>query len=146
MSANEGPAASLLAGKGQILVVSLHLAAPRCKKAPAPRLREGVEAGVEYAGCEMWGTEFQAPKHYPRLGAIAEDRAVSHSQWDVRVLVLLWIPAVPGHGHAGPHSAPEQLRALLLRWKGGQDRAAEGPLKRGTSAVRPPIGSLSHRW
>lgn len=33
-------------------------------------------------------------------GAIAEDRAVPHNQWDVRVWVLLlWIPAVPGRGH-----------------------------------------------
>jgi len=26
---------------------------------------------------------------------------------------------VPGRTHAGPHPAPEQLRALLLTWEGG---------------------------
>ena len=67
--ANEAPATALPAGKRPVLVVSLHLVAPTCKKAPAPGLRQGFEAGVEYAGCEMWGTEFQAPKHYPGLGS-----------------------------------------------------------------------------
>lgn len=69
MSANEGPATALLAGKRQLLLVSLHLAAPGCKKAPAPGLREGFEAGVESAGCEMWGTGFQAAEHYPGLAS-----------------------------------------------------------------------------
>lgn len=50
MSANEGPATALLAGKRRVPLDSLYLVTPMCKKAPAPGLREGFEVGVGYAG------------------------------------------------------------------------------------------------
>lgn len=79
-------------------------------------------------------------RHYPIWGAIAA-WAVPCSWWDVRASVLLlWVPAVPGHAPAGPRSARERLRARLLAAGPGCGDTREG----GSSAVRTLTGSIHH--